>query len=216
MRSAMHAMQALALAAALVARAGPVTCGFSAQSRSAVAVGSRRSALVHAAAITASTLLVKPGSAVEGTHRGDAPVLASALFSAGDSRFLQPAFDFIGVHSTLVGSLRAAADGAELPALVVSYDPAILTYKQVIGAFYRSINPTSSAVQGQFGTMGPSVIWASSEAEFKIAQESRRRLPRVRLFQGRAIETEVRAIDRGGRLRGAAAKFPALRSDVQF
>jgi peptide methionine sulfoxide reductase MsrA len=176
---------ALALAAlASPPRAGPL------------AVCGRRAALAHAAAATASALLA-PAHAAD-----NAPAEASAFFTAGDARFLQPAFDdirYLGVRSTLVGSLHAA-DGAELPALLVSYDPAKLTYKRLLGAFWRGHDPTRSAAQGQFGSAGPSVIWASSEAELKTAQESRRRLEASGLFRGRAIETEVRAIDRGGAL----------------
>jgi len=86
---------------------------------------------------------------------------------------------------------------SELPAVLVSYDSAKLTYKRLLGAFWRGIDPTRSAAQGQFGSAGPSVIWASSQAELTIAQESRRRLEASDLFKGLAIETEVRAIDQG-------------------
>ena len=55
--------------------------------------------------------------------------LATAYFSAGDPRFLQPVFDEVkykGVKKCEVGTL------GDLPAVRVSYDPAKVSYKYVL------------------------------------------------------------------------------------
>ena len=55
--------------------------------------------------------------------------LATAYFSAGDPRFLQPVFDEVkykGVKKCEVGTL------GDLPAVRVSYDPAKVPYKYVL------------------------------------------------------------------------------------
>ena len=99
--------------------------------------------------------------------------LATAYFSAGDPRFLQPVFDEVkykGVKKCEVGTLGAT------PAVRVSYDPAKVSYKYVLGTFWRSCDPTSAE---QFGD-GPSsatVIWATEE-QLGDAKESLRRLQR--------------------------------------
>ena len=105
------------------------------------------------------------------TQPAAAADLATAYFSAGDPRFLQPVFDEVkykGVKKCEVGTLGTT------PAVRVSYDPAKVSYKYVLGTFWRSCNPTSAE---QFGD-GPSsatVIWAT-EAQLSDAKESLRRL----------------------------------------
>ena len=55
--------------------------------------------------------------------------LATAYFSAGDPRFMQPVFDEVkykGVKKCEVGTL------GDVPAVRVSYDPAKVSYKYVL------------------------------------------------------------------------------------
>ena len=149
---------------------------------------SRRAALQAAATATAACL-VPPAFA------GD---LAVATFSAGDPRFLQPGFDeirYLGLKSSEVGKL----DG--IPTLRVSYDPAKLTYKRLVGSFWRSCDPT--AKDSQFGMPGPTIIWTANDEERAIAEESKRRLQLATqytsstfgpMYKGRPIQTEIRGL----------------------
>lgn len=163
---------------------------------------SRRAAVVHAAA--AATAAAIPGSA----HAGD---LAVATFSAGDPRFLQPTFDelrYLGIKRSEVGKVGAT------PAIRVTYDPGKVAYQRVVGAFWRSCDPTAAA---QFGDQGPTIIWVSSDEEKKIAEESKRRLQLSTefrsptfgpMFQGRPILTEIRPL--------AAEWEPGLEEDQDW
>ena len=79
--------------------------------------------------------------------------LASATFTAGDPRFLQPVFDeikYMGVKGAEVGSV------GEIKAVRVTYDANKVPYKKIVGTFWRSCDPTAEA---QFGDQGPTIIW---------------------------------------------------------
>lgn len=176
----------------------------------------RRSAVLRAGA--AAALALAPARGGRAADGGGGGALASATFSAGDARFLQPAFDeivYLGVRSSEVGAVRLA-DGSELPALRVVYDPTRVRYRRVLGAFWRAIDPTRAAGEGQFGIVGPSVIWAASEAERADAVESLRRLDASGLFRGRRIATEVRLLPapEASAARGGAADGALLPSWV--
>jgi len=112
----------------------------------------------------------------------DEPLLADAeaIFTAGDARLLQPAFDdikYLGVKQTACGRI----DG--LPAVKVSYNARKVSYKRVLGAFWRGIDPTRTAEQGQFGDPGPSIIWAANAEERDQAEGSRARLEASGLYK---------------------------------
>lgn len=99
------------------------------------------------------------------------PALKSAVFSAGDARLLQPAFEDIrykGITSIEVGRV---ADGTR--AVRVTYDPKRCNYKALLGAYWRNIDPTDE--DGQFDNRGSafrSVIWVSDEIERELASKS--------------------------------------------
>lgn len=150
---------------------------------------SRRAVLAGSGATTASAMLLPRAALAD-----EWPV---ALFSAGDPRFLQRSFDeikYLGVKRCEVGAIDS------IPSVRVSYDASKVSYKRVLGAFWRSCDPTR---EDQFGSGGPTIIWVASEEERKIAEESRRRLQLATefrsstfgpMFQGRPILTEVRAV----------------------
>ena len=97
---------------------------------------------MHSAA-TATSLVAFPRLAL-------AEELAVATFSAGDPRFMQPVFDdikYAGVRKCEIGSIGG------VPAIRVTYTPAKMTYKRLVGSFWRSCDPTSVA---QFGEDIPS------------------------------------------------------------
>jgi len=147
---------------------------------------SRRAAVLYVAAAAA----VVPACA-----RADD--LATAYFSAGDPRFLQKAFDEIkygGIVSCEVGSLGA------VPSIRVTYKANKLSYKKLLGIFWRACDPTSS---DQFGSAGPTILWTGDEVEKGFAEESRRRLQYATqytsntfgpMYKGRPILTEIRPV----------------------
>jgi len=152
----------------------------------------RRAALLHAATAAIVPLAV-PLSA-----RADEE-LAVATFSGGDPRFLQKYFDqlkYAGIKSCEIGIL------GDTPGIRVTFNANKISYKRVVGAFWRACDPTSAE---QFGNAVPTIIWTASDEQRSIAEESRRRLQRATeyssstfgpMYRGRPILTEVRPLAR--------------------
>lgn len=127
------------------------------------------------------------------------------MFTAGDARFLQPGFDeikYLGIKRCVVGSLKLT-DGTALPAIQVQYNAKSLSFGRILGAFWRSCDPTRSAEQGQFGTPGPTIVWVASDEERAVAERSRSALDRSTryssptfgpMFKGQPVLTEVRSL----------------------
>eukprot|EP00933_Yihiella_yeosuensis_P030874 TRINITY_DN24421_c0_g1_i1.p1 TRINITY_DN24421_c0_g1~~TRINITY_DN24421_c0_g1_i1.p1 ORF type:complete len:364 (-),score=56.73 TRINITY_DN24421_c0_g1_i1:313-1359(-) len=105
----------------------------------------------------------------------------SALFSAGDARFLQATFEGIrykGISNVEVGRM---ADGTR--AVRITYNPKKCSYKALLGAYWRNINPLDS--EGQFNDRGAEfrpVIWATDSAEMAIAEKSRKLLEKSGVY----------------------------------
>lgn len=156
---------------------------------------SRRAAVTTAFASVLAGLL--PHQAI-----ADENGLAYAYFTAGDPRFLEKGFDNIkykGVAGCEVGSLTTA-DGA-IPAIKVFYKAEKVSYKRVLGAFWRNIDPTNAVEQ--FGVKGPTIVWVASDEEKAAAEASREKLDASTqyksktfgpMFKGRPIKTEIRAL----------------------
>lgn len=73
----------------------------------------------------------------------------------------------------------------------VTFDPAVVTYKQILDAFWRHIDPTDPG--GQFVDRGPqyrSAIFYHHEEQKRLAEESKRELERSGHFQ-KPIVTEI-------------------------
>lgn len=131
------------------------------------------------------------------------PQFASAYFTAGDPRFIEPTFDdlkYNGYKRCEVGSL-VMADGTKFPAVKVFYDSKQLTYKRLLGSFWRGIDPTDA--DQQFGVKGPSIVWVTDE-EKADAEASRIKLGRAATIisgnaqmylGGKPIKTEIRSLD---------------------
>jgi len=152
----------------------------------------RRAVLSTLAPLLAAPLLAAPRAAIAEEQ------LATAYFSAGDARFMQPNFDelkYLGVKRSEVGSLGST------PAIRVTYDANKIPYKKVLGAFWRSCDPTREA---QFGQPVPSIVWIDGEEEQKVAAESKRRLQKATeynidprnppMYKGKPILTEIRPL----------------------
>jgi len=165
---------------------------------SARAIG-RRAALAQTAAAALAACSV-PAVCV-----ADDDGLATATFSGGDARFMQKNFDeirYLGVKRAVVGSLKTP--NGDFPALRVVYDPKKLKLQRVVGAFWRSVDPTRTAEQGQFGLTGPTVIWVTSDEERAIAEKSKKLLDKATrfssptfgpMYKGLPILTEVRQLE---------------------
>ena len=124
--------------------------------------------------------------------------LAQAIFSGGDYRYFQPAFEkvkYLGVKSTTAGLMTRADEGIQ--SVLLTYDPAKVTYKQLLGVFWRAIDPTRAPEEGQFNDKSTSfgaVVWASDASESDTAEESARRLGKSGLFKSKPIRTDIRSM----------------------
>lgn len=123
--------------------------------------------------------------------------LATAYFTAGDPRFLQPAFNdikYLGITGVTCGAID------DSPVVKVEYNADKLSYKRVLGAFWRGIDPTEQ----QAWQSGPSIVWAGNKEERRLAEGSKTRLEQSGLFQKRPgikvgfpIVTQVRDLPAG-------------------
>jgi len=102
---------------------------------------------------------------------------------------MQPPFDQAkGVTKTVVGYTGGTAETANYDlvsahktehreAIEVTYDPAQISYEQLLDIFWRNINPTQA--DGQFHDIGLSyqaAIYFANEEEKKMAEASKEKL----------------------------------------
>jgi len=83
--------------------------------------------------------------------------------------------------------------GGHLEAVQIVFDPAVVTYQQLLAVFWRQIDPTDP--DGQFVDRGPayvSAIFYHTEAQREAAELSREELAKSRRF-AKPIVTPVRA-----------------------
>jgi len=127
----------------------------------------------------------------------------TAIFSGGCFWCMQPPFDHArGVTKTIVGYTGGSKEDAtyELVSahktkhrevVEVAYDPAQISYDQLIDIFWHNINPTQA--DGQFHDLGlsyQSAIYYSNDEEKKIAEASKVKLGKSGKFD-RPIATEI-------------------------
>src|SRR5437762_1383702 len=107
----------------------------------------------------------------------------TVVFAGGCFWCIQPAFDKApGVIKTVVGYCGGtepnptyALVGSEKTnyreSIEITYDPAKITFDQLLDIYWRQINPTQS--DGQFTDIGPShraAIFVQNEEEGKVAE----------------------------------------------
>lgn len=112
--------------------------------------------------------------------------LQQAYFAGGCFWCMQYAFDKVkGVKKTVVGytggqkadpSYEEVSSGStgHAESIEVDYDPAVVTYAQLLGDFWKNIDPTT--VNGQFadrGTQYRTAIFYRNDEEKKAAEESK-------------------------------------------
>jgi peptide methionine sulfoxide reductase msrA/msrB len=139
-------------------------------------------------------------------HLGQAdptPATRTAVFAGGCFWCIQPAFDKTpGVIKTVVGYCGGSEPnptytlvGSEKTnyreSIEISYDPAKVSFDQLLDIYWRQINPTQS--DGQFTDIGPSyraAIFVQNEQERKIADASKAKLAASGRFD-KPIVTEI-------------------------
>jgi methionine-S-sulfoxide reductase len=129
--------------------------------------------------------------------------MRTAVFAGGCFWCIQPAFDKApGVIKTVVGycggtepnptyKLVASEKTKYRESIEVTYDPAKISYDQLLDIYWRQIDPTQS--DGQFTDIGPSyraAIFYGNADERKIAETSKDKLSRSGKFK-KTIVTEI-------------------------
>ena len=132
---------------------------------------------------------------------------AVATFAGGCFWCLEPPFDALdGVLSTVSGYTgghvidptykQVSAGGTgHAEAIQVRYDPAKISYDELLDVFWRNIDPTTK--DRQFcdrGSQYRSAIFYHDEAQRAAAERSRTELERTKPFAGEIV-TEIVAVD---------------------
>jgi methionine-S-sulfoxide reductase len=127
----------------------------------------------------------------------------TAIFAGGCFWCIQPAFDkATGVIKTIVGycggtepnptyELVSSEKTGYRESIQVTYDPAKISYDQLLDIYWRQIDPTQA--DGQFTDIGPSyraAIFYSNDDEKKTADTSKEKLARSGKFN-KPIATEI-------------------------
>ncbi len=127
----------------------------------------------------------------------------TAIFAGGCFWCMQPAFDRApGVAKTIVGYTGGKESDANYTAvsghktqhresIEVTYDPAQISYDQLLDIYWRQINPTQA--DGQFHDIGLSyqaAIYYANDGEKAAAEASKEQLNKSGKFQ-KPIVTEI-------------------------
>ncbi|MEO5718286.1 MAG: peptide-methionine (S)-S-oxide reductase MsrA [Chthoniobacterales bacterium] len=127
----------------------------------------------------------------------------TAVFAGGCFWCMQEPFDHVkGVTKTVVGYTGDEKENANYSAvsahqtrhresIELTYDPAQVSYDQLLDVFWRNINPTQA--DGQFHDIGLSyqaAIYYGNEEEKKIAEASKEKLAKSGRFD-QPIVTEI-------------------------
>jgi len=127
----------------------------------------------------------------------------TAIFAAGCFWCIQPAFDKAkGVIKTIVGycggtepnptyEVVSSEKTGYRESIQITYDPAKISYDQLLDIYWRQIDPTQA--DGQFTDIGPSyraAIFYVNDEEKKIAEASKEKLARSGKFS-KPIVTEI-------------------------
>jgi methionine-S-sulfoxide reductase len=131
------------------------------------------------------------------------PATKTAVLAGGCFWCIQPAFDKApGVLKTVVGycggtepnptyDLVTSERTKYRESIEITYDPAKITFEQLLDIYWKQIDPTQS--DGQFTDVGPSyraAIFYANEQEKKVAEASKEKLARSGKF-AKPIATEI-------------------------
>ena len=136
--------------------------------------------------------------------QSSSPVITrTAVFAGGCFWCIQPAFDKTpGVIKTVVGycggtepnptyKLVTSEKTKYRESIEITYDPAKISFDQLLDVYWRQIDPTQA--DGQFTDIGPSYlasIFYCNAEEKKIAEASKEKLTRSGKFK-KPIVTEI-------------------------
>ena len=142
-----------------------------------------------------------------GQGKSAAPMQKSALetatFAGGCFWCMQPPFDKTkGVVATVVGYTGgkeknptyeqvSSSQTGHRESIQVKYDPAQVSYEQLLDVFWHGFDPTQA--NGQFADIGPqyrAAIFYHSEEQKRLAEESKRKLAQSGKFS-KPIVTEI-------------------------
>ena len=130
-------------------------------------------------------------------------VTRTAVFAGGCFWCIQPAFDKAkGVTKTVVGycggsepnptyELVSSEKTGHRESIQITYDPAKISYDQLLEIYWRQIDPTQA--DGQFTDIGPSyraAIFYGNDNEKRVAETSKEKLARSGKFN-KPIVTEI-------------------------
>lgn len=148
-------------------------------------------------AITAGTITSSQG-------QDSSPVeTKTAIFAGGCFWCIQPAFDKAkGVTKTMVGycggtepnptyEVVSSEKTGYRESIQITYDPAKISYDQLLDIYWRQIDPTQA--DGQFTDIGPSyraAIFYGNDDEKKMAEASKEKLGRSGKFN-KPIVTDI-------------------------
>src|SRR5881394_3814005 len=136
-------------------------------------------------------------------QNSSATATKTAVFAGGCFWCIQPAFDKAkGVIKTVVGycggtepnptyELVSSEKTGYRESIQIAYDPAKISYNQLLDIYWKQINPTQA--DGQFTDIGPSyraAIFYGSDEEKTIAEMSKQKLASSGKFK-KAIVTEI-------------------------
>ena len=127
-------------------------------------------------------------------------VFGMGCFWGAEKRF----WELEGVYTTAVGYAGGnsvhptyrevcGGDTGHAEVVLVVYDPAVITYEELLRSFWEGHNPTQDFRQGyDIGSQYRSIIIASTDAQFRKAQASRVRYEEQRSLTGHdRITTEI-------------------------
>jgi methionine-S-sulfoxide reductase len=144
------------------------------------------------------------GTVTSGYGQNSSPAeTRTAVLAGGCFWCIQPAFDKAkGVIKTVVGycggtepnptyDLVSSEKTGYRESIQITYDPAKISYDQLLDIYWRQIDPTQA--DGQFTDIGPSyraAIFYGNNDEKKIAETSKEKLARSGKFK-KPIVTEI-------------------------
>ena len=140
-----------------------------------------------------STASLLPAALIAPAHAADEK---SAVFSGGAACYLQPFFDEIrykGVTRTEVGRID---DAASTRALRVFYNPDKCSYKNLLGVYWRHVDPTRATQfpldASEEGDAFRTVVWVSNDDERKLAEQSRKVMETAEVYgKNKKFLTEI-------------------------
>lgn len=148
-------------------------------------------------------VLVLAGSLTAGSSPAGAAERATATFAGGCFWCMEPAFaELPGVFSVTSGYTGgqtknpsyeevSAGGTGHAESVQVLYDPAKLTYEQLLDAFWHNIDPLGQNAQFcDHGSQYRSAVFYQDEAQRRAAEESKRKLEATPQFKGK-IATQI-------------------------